>query len=613
VYYLKLKMLPKDKIDFLELIPDPSCIVDRVGSIQAVSGYWKEVFSNSSDQYTLDTINALVIPEDLDLVLSALESASISKRAFFRARFGDKTKDSLWMAGSLLFEPLKNYFILSVKNVNPEARLHHFYKRVLEEIPLSLFVKDAKNDYRMVFWNRAAENLFGISSEQILGKSDYENFPKEQADFFRQKDMETIERGAVIHIDEEPVNTAKGTKWLQTVKTSFSLSEEPPHILLGVTKDITDFRQSQRALNEERAKLNLITANIADVIWMTDVKKSRMVFASNAYEKVWGRSLESLYQNPLSFVDAIHKEDRKYVVAAIPKQPLGTYNEIFRVVLPNGNVHWIHDRAFPIRNELGEVIQIVGIATDITERKLAESRLIQSAKFASLGEMSGAIAHEINNPLAIIHGNASQLIHLEASKNLDIEKTLAIAKKIVTTSDRIAKIIRGLRAFSRNADNDPLLPSSTQTIVNDSLSFCTERFKSKNINLVVVPYESKIILARATQISQVILNLLNNSFDAIFDSPNPWVKLELVNSKDKVEFVITDSGPGIPSEIAERIMEPFFTSKPVGKGTGLGLSIAKGLIEANGGRLWLDTMAKNTCFRFELPLAQKEMGQERPI
>lgn len=234
---------------------------------------------------------------------------------------------------------------------------------------------------------------------------------------------------------------------------------------------------------------------------------------------------------------------------------------------------------------------------------------IQASKMASLGEMASGIAHEINNPLSVILGRASIL----QSKVEDLkvegqgkEKIIEDLKKIEATVHRIAKIIKGLKSFSRNADNDPMVRVSLKNTIEDTLELCTEKFKNRSIELRIKldPTKPLDVEGRPAQLSQVFLNLLSNSLDAVELLPEKWVEISFQESKGKVEISMIDSGNGIPPDTAEKMMQPFYTTKGVGKGTGLGLSISKGIIENHGGRFFYDSKSKNTCFKIELPLIQ---------
>ena len=245
---------------------------------------------------------------------------------------------------------------------------------------------------------------------------------------------------------------------------------------------------------------------------------------------------------------------------------------------------------FAIRNiELNELVQ---------KQKLS---LISTSKMATLGEMAAGLAHEINNPLAIIQGNAELLKDTVKSDRIYGEDYGEICDRITVATTRVAKIIKGLRFFARNGDNDPLTVCNITTILEDTLSLCRERFKSRGIQLRMLDIEPELQLeCRATQISQVLLNLLNNSFDTIQNHPSPWIEISVRDLGSSLEIRITDSGPGIPAEVAERIMQPFFTTKGVQKGMGMGLSVATGIAKAHQGVLFLDQTSKNTSFVLRL-------------
>jgi len=158
---------------------------------------------------------------------------------------------------------------------------------------------------------------------------------------------------------------------------------QPEHLrLIDIATHIAAIAISRHreegALRESEQRFREIAENIHEVFWMSDPDKRRMLYVSPAYEEIWGRSCQSLYDQPRSFLDAIHPEDRDRVIAAMPKQPEGGYDEQYRVVRPDGSIRWIHDHAFPVLDAQGKAYRVTGVAEDITERKLAEEALRQS-------------------------------------------------------------------------------------------------------------------------------------------------------------------------------------------------------------------------------------------
>jgi len=253
---------------------------------------------------------------------------------------------------------------------------------------------------------------------------------------------------------------------------------------------------------------------------------------------------------------------------------------------------------------------IVCISIDIHQEKLLEleaeghrAKSQNSSKFAALGEMASGIAHEINNPLTIIIGKSALLKRQIEQGAYEPEKVMTGLTQIETTGNRIAKIIKGLRSFSRNSEHDPMEDISVSQLIQDTLEICSERFKIHSVK-VSLEFDSNAdarIHARPAQLGQVFLNLLNNSFDAITALDEKWIQIKVERNQSRVLIRFTDSGEGISKAIRDKVMQPFFTTKEVGKGTGLGLSISKGIIEEHKGSLQYNEASSRTQFVIDLP------------
>lgn len=261
-------------------------------------------------------------------------------------------------------------------------------------------------------------------------------------------------------------------------------------------------------------------------------------------------------------------------------------------------------------NDENKVIGYLGVAEDLREIKkiqalneLQRVTMISNAKMAALGEMAGGMAHEINNPLAIISGHTMILRKMQTFGELDDTSLGNSLLKIDDTCQRIAKIVKGLRAFSRDTANDPKVEISIYKIIEDTLDLCQQRLTNNSIKLTIDIKNEFNILCRPVQITQVLLNLLNNAMDAINHQKDKWIKIKVQTLGEKLIVTVTDSGNGINASVVDRMMEPFFTTKDPGKGTGLGLSISKGIIEDHGGHLRYETYQGHTQFQIELPVS----------
>jgi signal transduction histidine kinase len=264
------------------------------------------------------------------------------------------------------------------------------------------------------------------------------------------------------------------------------------------------------------------------------------------------------------------------------------------------------ERVTPVSSEM------IVIALDVQAKKDAESllqtqrqTLETSSKLAALGEMAGGVVHEINNPIFVISSRI-QLLLMKLEKGSEAETFYKPhLEAILETCDRIVRIVRGLTNVSRNSEGEKFEKVSLCQIIEQAVDVCTPRITLSGAQLEVGPLPKNCAVeVRPVQISQVILNILNNAFDAVEGTPSPRIRLEVSCQESFFEISVTDSGCGIPVEIRDRVMDPFFTTKPPGKGTGLGLSISQGIMKAHQGSLFLDKSSRETRFVARLPRAQ---------
>lgn len=223
-------------------------------------------------------------------------------------------------------------------------------------------------------------------------------------------------------------------------------------------------------------------------------------------------------------------------------------------------------------------------------------------RFAALGDFGAGIAHEINNPLAIILGRTQALkIRLDIDKyeKKDIVDTI---EKVENAVKRISKIVNALRLMTKDSSGE--LPSiiSISSFIEDIESVWAARLKNNGFEFKVENNCPELMTyTKRTQVAHALFNLISNSFEFLKDENEKWIKIDVTEKNGFIQIGISDSGKGIPSEVRQRIFDPFYTTKEVGKGTGLGLSIAKGVAEDNKGSLEYDETCPNTRFVFSLP------------
>ena len=343
-------------------------------------------------------------------------------------------------------------------------------------------------------------------------------------------------------------------------------------------------------------------------------------------EAISGQNRESFVGRPLKDFLELEENGKQELEQAFARKPFhfskheGLWRTSGTVLLPVeislNSISRSADLKNPNRTQrYGFICVVQDISVKKAHEKLLEEqrlRLIASSRMGALGEMAGSIAHEINNPLAILQGRADQLstmLSVLTTGNVSLPHSSAtrireICDKIQSTVQRIARIVTGLQRFGRDGGNDPFSPAFISEVIRETVALCQQKFKASGILLkVILPETESPVRCRPVQISQILLNLLSNAAYAVEPMPERWIEISLSQNESATELRVRDSGPGIPAAIQARIYEPFFTTKPVGVGTGLGLSISRRMIEEHGGVLNYSQPGQNPTFTVILPTA----------
>jgi PAS domain S-box-containing protein len=372
---------------------------------------------------------------------------------------------------------------------------------------------------------------------------------------------------------------------------------------IGSDIDITDLQSEER--------FRQLAENIDQVFWMLDLATNKVVYASPAFEKIWGHSISSLYGDRAWMAETVHPDDRVLFKEFLESVGSGSAEETYRIVRADGAVRWIHDRAFVVRNSEGEPYRVAGIAEDITDRRELEEQLSQASKMEAVGRLAGGVAHDFNNLLTIIGGYSQMLLDKTSAEDPKRDKL----EQILSAANRASILTKQLLAFSRRQVLQPKPVNLNHLVTN--LKAMLERIIGERITIeTALDPALGLIKADPHQLEQVVLNLAINARDAM---PNGGlfrietgvadavrsIKGENPNECERrVRLVISDTGCGMDERVRERAFEPFFTTKGVGKGTGLGLSTVYGIVRQNEGTIQVSSNpGKGTVFEVYFPLA----------
>jgi histidine kinase len=327
-------------------------------------------------------------------------------------------------------------------------------------------------------------------------------------------------------------------------------------------------------------------------------------------EKVYGCSKD--YATKRSFLDMFSEEDIDYYAL---KLRTSTFLGQAKHKTQDGGTLYVNIRISPSEYNGQRVLLVT--TSDITKRLETEQQLLQASKMATLGEMATGVAHELNQPLAVMESASSFLLRkLKKEEKIEDEHLQLMAEKITANVDRATKIINHLREFGRKTDVS-LEKVQVNHLLTRAHELLSQQLKVRGIEVVWQLAEGlPLIMADSGRLEQVFVNLLLNARDAIEDKLATAVmkkgseKITLTTTTDgnKVTVEVSDTGMGIPQDQLEKIFEPFFTTKSVGKGTGLGLSISYGIIKDCGGNIRVKP-GKGARFIIEFPIPHVKQTQ----
>lgn len=356
--------------------------------------------------------------------------------------------------------------------------------------------------------------------------------------------------------------------------------------------------------------LSLLFSITQEGTWDYDIPSGKIT-ASDRYFEILGYAPQSVPLSMDFYYSHILPEDETVIKRHL-KDKDGRKETKHRLTRKDGKIIWVEGIGKVIEwDENEQPKRMIGVLRDITDETLARLDLIneraknsQSSKLATLGEMASGIAHEINNPLTIIRGYLKMIEYMVIEKEISREEIIDSIKKSQKAIERATKIVSSLKYFSRDASQDPFEIRSIKEIIEDTLSFCQTRLEKQHVFLdIKIPEEDIHIQCRPVEISQIILNLILNSFDAvkILAPERKWIKIHVIYTETELQLRIIDNGEGIIDKIKPKLFEPFNTSKPSGQGTGLGLSISKNIAKIHGGDLILESERSPTTFLLTIP------------
>jgi two-component system, cell cycle sensor histidine kinase and response regulator CckA len=487
----------------------------------------------------------------------------------------------------------------------------------------AIFVKDLEGRY--LLFNQESCRITGKSVEEAIGRDDRAVFPMAQAQRLMESDRQVIELGRPV-IEEDVMPTSEGPRILLATKQPLRDAEGRIVGVFGIAKDVTEQRRADLALRESRASLEQAQAIAHVGSWRVDLVANTLTWSSETY-RIHGIPSGTLVTFD-RFITLIHPEDREQFLANWEKQMAGDLADLeFRILVGEG-VKWVQTQAEVCRDESGKPILIFGTVQDITDRRVAElekarmqAEFLQAQKLESIGRLAGGVAHDFNNMLQVITGNAEMALHRLSPGNPLYDEV----QLIKGAADRSADLTRQLLAFARRQKISPKVLDLNDVIAH--MLKMLGRLVGEDIKVIWTPkpglWKTRIDPA---QVDQILANLAVNARDAIegVGMIELWTDHATFAEADcagligarpgaYVTLAISDTGCGMDREILDHIFEPFFTTKGTDKGTGLGLATVFGIAQQNGGFIQVSSESGvGTTFRIHFPRFAEEASPADP-
>jgi len=491
---------------------------------------------------------------------------------------------------------------------------------VTKEREFSQQLEEAQRVAKIGSWSYLVENQRILWSKQTFELHDEDSSQEppdrrqlielvhpDDRDIWLDHFNECLQSGLKYKVRYRIVTKLGRISWLETVAEAVCNRNGQVIKVRGTSQDVTEaviaeelIKREQHELGTRQRFLDTVLANIPSMILVKDYRNNmRFSLVNKAGEQLLGRESKIMLGKcdhdfyPKDQADNIVMIEREaFIEGKILKMP----NELIDT---HQGQKIFSTTKVPTFEEDGRPEFLISISNDITDEvhmkeqlEFERAKVVQASKMASLGEISAGIAHEINNPLAIIAGTARALPKF-ISKPSEFQTRVQMISRSV---ERIQKIVSGLRKFSRTSGSTEMKLHSIANIAKEAV-FLT-KVKSQQCGVLVeVDISSDLqILCNEIEIEQVLVNLLNNGIDAVKNLQEKWVKIHVFEDSEEAILEVRDSGPGILPIHREKIFQPFFTTKPVGEGTGLGLAIVKGIIDEHKASIDVCTDSPTTCF-----------------
>jgi PAS domain S-box-containing protein len=482
-------------------------------------------------------------------------------------------------------------------------------RMLFDRNPLPVWIYDAQS-LAFLAVNDAAVLAYGYAREEFLGMRIQQIHPAHIL-----PELEKLLAGISPSLSASGIWTHLKKDGSEMTMEIFShgivYDNRPARLVVAI--DITARTAAEENLRKSEERFQLVSNATSDAVWDWDLA-ANLLWWSDSFSALFGYTREEISPEVSWWADRIHSEDRERaqtsILNAIKNPEVTHWTDEYRFLRKDGTYAAVQDRGRVIRDANGKGSRMVGGMTDITEHKKLLNQYLRAQRMESIGTLAGGIAHDLNNVLSPI---------LMSVDLMRLRETDAPTTKIINTIEQSARrgadLVRQVLTFARGADGGRHVAIKVEHLIKDVARIADETFPRSIKTEVRLDRDLWAITGDATQLHQVILNIVVNARDAMPDGGTLTLAAENITIDEQYAATsrealpgaylcttITDTGTGIPADKRDRIFEPFFTTKEMGKGTGLGLSTAHAIVKSHRGFITVDSeTGKGSAFKIYLP------------
>jgi PAS domain S-box-containing protein len=516
---------------------------------------------------------------------------------------------TMTLASGVALVLLTAWVISTSRRKQAEAALaeeHGLLRTFIDNIPEAIYVKDTES--RFLIANKVVAQLMGTTPDKLIGRTDFDFYSEELArEYYADEQVILTSGQALINKDEPNVDPFGHKCWILTTKVPFRDSQGKIKGLVGIGRDTTERKGAEEALRQSQQKYASLVDSLDGIVWEADAQTFAFNFVSHQAERLLGYPVERWLTEPAFWKDHIHPADQEWAVnfCVQSTQEKRPHDFEYRMLAADGRIIWLRD-IVTVMVENDHPVRLRGVMIDITEHKRIEAEreaLIAEleAKNDELERFTYTISHDLKSPLVTIQGFLGYVE--QAALSGDMQRMQADLARISNAADKMQRLLDELLELSRIGRlTNPVKAVPLSQLAREAVELVAGPLAQRGVEVDIAP-DLPLVYGDHSRLREALQNLVDNAVKYMGDQPQPRVEIGGRLDGSQMVIYVRDNGIGIDPANHDKVFGLFTKLDQKSEGTGLGLAIVKRIVEAHGGRIWVesDSGGQGSTFCLTLP------------